>query len=267
MSPIDVLGKQPPSDRGPWSFLRIVPAGVVRVAVRLRASAKAERLLREAALREGRTGWSSAVLCEALERAVKDGFYTASNAVQLRGDRLCLSLTVEQTSAIASCLAEDQTQREVQHEATVARGHSAALELARACKQERLVQMAETGTDIRWGAMREFAKMVGLLCGLGVGVEPVQIKKPQFADRPCPDDAAMRAKANLQAVLEALESRGELTAFDSAHPSAIGPVRVNPRSNSPYTAVVLTTQLPGTDVMYTAWNVEPAAEGGQPGQG
>jgi len=237
------------TDKTGAHFLPLVASGIYDVAVHLKCSAETEHLLRDAAMREGRTGWSSTALSQHLASQIVLAF--SEKRLGCSTTRAHLNVGPEMASTIAHVLENDQISLQEATEKEHEKGHAAALYAARLLHLKGMIELAEKGTDIRWAVMREVMERIGDIAGYG---KPKIVKRAHFEIRPSPDMNAIGAE---QAILKArsvliLVSADALAGFDL---TAVGIARMYPRGKA-WSGVVMSAQLPGTEVMYCAWNVD-----------
>lgn len=226
-------------------FVDMAGLGAREVVVHLMVTSQVRRHLESVAQYEGRKGWSSAALAEALCDHIEHTTRKSCLIVTRRG--AChFTVGVAEAGALAAELVPRHEPGVPNSEDEEQRAAATALELLRAHGSPGQVVATEQGMDMRWAALRALA------ASLGLG-EPAVVAAGQYEARSSPDDKALRADAALRAHLQRMKQEGRFPDLES---EPLGVVRVQPRGQSPWTAVAAVFRLPGTHPFFAAWSVD-----------
>lgn len=239
-------------------FLPWAVEGIEQVVVRLRVTAEGEYLLREAAQREGRAGWSSIALCHRLAAALKplasmDPAQAAlQHLIRRTNNTVSYEMSVGEVALLISGLEMDQQFADEQTEAEHERGHTVAIAAARGLGLTKLLEYGEQGSDIRWAVMREIAHKIG---EARASHRPLFVVRSEFKKRAEPDGYALEQERDLRNLVRAFQH--DKSYLQEVSIMTTGLVRLRPKKEKGVTCVGLALSVPGTHKLYALWSAEP----------
>ena len=234
------------------AFLTVTAQGARKLVVTLNASPAAESLMRDAAQTEGRTGWSSSVLVQAIWQLAADAAKGAKRerpcSVRMVSDILHVYVDPPEVLRMAQSLEDAQIEVVKASDEEHEKGHRAAEALIEFLGNAHLKDVYHRGYDTRWATLSKLAELIGTKSGLGT---PKLIRSTRFETRNGPDEEALATWDKLALVTRTLMVQLRAVAPDLQ--LALMPVaRVNPDAQT-YTAVIVHLTIPGVQEFYAAW--------------